>query len=48
MIKTELTKEEKREVMKEMKSNHKLDFVEVVMEVKKKQRRKVNGNTKSN
>ena len=46
--KTILTKEEKKQVMKEMKSNHKLDFVEVIMETKKKQRRKVNGNTKSN
>ena len=48
MAKTILTNEEKKEVMKQMKSNHKLDFVEIIMETKKKQRRKINGNTKSN
>ena len=46
--KTILNNEEKKEIMKQMKSNNKLDFVEIVMEMKKKQRRKVNGNTKSN
>jgi len=44
----ELTKEEKKEVMKRMKSEPKTDFVELVIEMKKKQRRKVNGNTKFN
>ncbi len=48
MTKTILTNEEKKEVMKQMKSNSKLDFVELIMETKKKQRRKINGNTKSN
>mgnify|MGYP003986548159 CR=1 FL=1 len=48
MTKTILTNEEKKEVMKQMNSNHKLDFVELIMETKKKQRRKINGNTKSN
>lgn len=42
-----LTKVEKKEVMKQMKTNVKADFVEVIMETIKK-RRKVNGNTKSN
>ena len=46
--KTILNNEEKKEIMKQMKSNNKLDFVEIVMEMKKKQRRKVNGNPKSN
>ena len=46
--KTILNNEEKKEIMKQMKSNNKLDFVELVMEMKKKQRRKLNGNTKSN
>ena len=42
-----LNKVEKKEVMKQMKTNVKADFVEVIMETIKK-RRKVNGNTKSN
>jgi len=46
--KTKLNNKEKKEIMKQMKSNNKLDFVELVMEMKKKQRRKLNGNTKSN
>ena len=48
MDKTILTKEEKKEVMKRMKSDSKVDFVDLIIEMKKKQRRKVNGNTKSN
>ena len=48
MDKTILTKEEKKEVMKRMKSDSKIDFVDLIIEMKKKQRRKVNGNTKSN
>ena len=48
MEKTILTKEQKQEVMKQMKSDSKADFVEVIMETIKKQRRKVDGNTKSN
>ena len=48
MEKTILTKEEKQEVMKQMKTDSKADFVELVMEMKKKQRSKLNGNTKSN
>ena len=48
MEKTILTKEQKQEVMKQMKSDSKADFVEVIMETIKKQRRKLNGNTKSN
>jgi len=48
MEKTVLTKEQKQEVMKQMKSDYKADFVEVIMEMKKKQRRKINCNTKSN
>jgi len=49
MEKTVLTKEQKQEVMKQMKSDYKADFVEVIMEtIKKQKRRKVNGNTKSN
>ena len=48
MTGTLLNNEEKKEIMKEMRSNHKLDFVELIMEMKKKQRRKINGNTKSN
>jgi len=48
MEKTVLTKEQKQEVMKQMKSDSKADFVEVIMETIKKQRRKVDGNTKSN
>ena len=46
--KTILTKEQKKEVMKRMKSDSKIDFVDLIIEMKKKQRRKVNGNTKSN
>ena len=46
--KTILTKEEKKEVMKRMKSDSKVDFVDLIIEMKKKQRRKLNGNTKSN
>ena len=49
MEKTILTKEQKQEVMKQMKTDSKADFVEVIMEtIKKQKRRKVNGNTKSN
>ena len=48
MNKTTLTKEEKKEVMKRMKSDSKVDFVDLIIEMKKKQRRKVNGNTKFN
>ena len=48
MDKTILTKEEKKEVMKRMKSDSKVDFVDLIIEMKKKKRRKVNGNTKSN
>ena len=49
MEKTVLTKEQKQEVMKQMKSDSKADFVEIIMEtIKKQKRRKVNGNTKSN
>ena len=48
MNKTTLTKEEKKEVMKRMKSDSKIDFVNLIIEMKKKQRRKVNGNTKFN
>ena len=49
MEKTILTKEQKQEVMKQMKTDFKADFVEVIMEtIKKQKRRKVNGNTKSN
>ena len=48
MEKTVLTKEQKQEVMKQMKTDSKADFVELVMEMKKKQRSKLNGNTKSN
>tara|TARA_Y100000310_G_C19944513_1_gene474057 strand:+ start:102 stop:248 length:147 start_codon:yes stop_codon:yes gene_type:complete len=48
MEKTILTKEQKQEVMKQMKTDSKADFVELVMEMKKKQRSKLNGNTKSN
>ena len=43
-----LKEKEKKEVMNKMKSDSKTDFVEVVMEIMKKQRRKVNGNTKLN
>ena len=46
--KTILTKEEKRKIMKRMKSDSKVDFVDLIIEMKKKQRRKVNGNTKFN
>ena len=48
MEKKVLTKEQKQEVMKQMKTDSKADFVEVIMEIKKQQRRKVDGNTKSN
>ena len=48
MEKKVLTKEEKQEVMKQMKTDSKADFVELVIEMKKKQRSKLNGNTKSN
>ena len=48
MDKTILTKEEKKEVIKRMKSDSKIDFVDLIIEMKKKQRRKLNGNTKSN
>ena len=48
MEKKVLTKEQKQEVMKQMKTDFKADFVELVMEMKKKQRSKLNGNTKSN
>jgi len=48
MDKTILTKEEKKEIMKRMKSDSKIDFVDLIIEMKKKQRRKVNGNTKFN
>ena len=43
-----LNEEEKKEIMKKMKSNSKADFVDIIIEMKKKQRRKLNGNTKSN
>ena len=48
MTETILTDEQKKEVMKKMRSDSKADFVEVIMEMKKKQRRKINGNTKLN
>ena len=48
MEKTVLTKEQKQEVMKQMKADFKADLVEVIMETIKKQRRKVDGNTTSN
>ena len=41
-------KEEKKEIIKLMKSDSKIDFVDLIIEMKKKQRRKLNGNTKSN
>ena len=43
-----LTKEQKKEVMKKMRFESKSDFVQVVMETIKQQRRKLDGNTKSN
>ena len=43
-----MNEEEKKEIMKQMKSDSKVDFVDVIIEMKKKQRRKLNGNTKSN
>jgi hypothetical protein len=46
--KTVLSKEQRKEIMKKMRSDSKADFVEVIMEIKKQQRRKLNGNTKSN
>tara|TARA_X000001036_G_C20289040_1_gene647579 strand:+ start:123 stop:272 length:150 start_codon:yes stop_codon:yes gene_type:complete len=45
---TILNEKEKKEIMKQMKSDSKVDFVDVIIEMKKKQRRKLNGNTKSN
>ena len=48
MRKTSLSDQEKKEVMKRMKSDSKSDFVDLIIEMKKKKRRKVNGNTKSN
>ena len=48
MEKTVLKKEQIQEVMKQMKTDFKADFVEVIMETIKKQRRKVDGNTKFN
>jgi len=45
---TILNEEEKKEIMKQMKSDSKVDFVDVIIEMKKKQRRKLNGNTKTN
>ena len=48
MTETILTDEQKKEVMKNMRSDSKADFVEVIMKMKKQQRRKLNGNTKSN
>ena len=48
-MKTGLNKEEKKEVMQQMKTDVKADIVDVIMEtIKKQKRRKVNGNTKSN
>ena len=44
MKKTSLSDQEKKEVMKRMKSNSKIDFVDLIIEMKKKQRRKVNDN----
>jgi len=46
--KTILSKDEKKEIYKKMKSDSEADFVELVMETIKKRRRKLNGNTKSN
>ena len=45
---TILNDEEKKEVMKQMNSNAKADFVEVIMEMKKNNEGVTNGNTKSN
>ena len=45
---TILNEEEKKEIMKKMKSDSKVDFVDIIIEMKKKQRRQLNGNTKSN
>ena len=49
-MKIGLNKVEKKEVMKQMKTDIKADFVDVIMETIKKRnnRRKLNGNTKSN
>ena len=47
MKKTSLSDQEKKEVMKRMKSDPKTDFVDLIIEMNKNQRRKVNGNTKS-
>jgi len=46
--KTTFNKEEKKEIMKRMKSDSKIDFVDIIIEMKKKQRRQLNGNTKHN
>jgi hypothetical protein len=43
-----LDNEQKKQVMKKMRSNSKADFVDVVIETIKQKRRKVNGNTKFN
>jgi len=43
-----LDNEQKKQVMKKMRSDPKSDFVEVVMETIKQKRRRVNGNTKFN
>jgi hypothetical protein len=50
MTRTILTNEQKKEIMKRMKTDVKADFVDVIMETIKKRnnRRKLNGNTKSN
>ena len=40
MKKTTLTKEEKKEVMKRMKSEPKTDFVDLIIEMKKKTKEK--------
>jgi hypothetical protein len=43
-----LNEKEKKEIMKKMKSDSKVDFVDIIIEMKKKQRRQLNGNTKHN
>ena len=43
-----LTKEEKKEVMKRMRSDTKTDFVDLIIEIEKETKEKVNGNIKSN
>ena len=40
-----LDKEQKKQVMKKMRSDSKADFVDVVIETIKQKRRRVNGNT---